>query len=75
MNKKLTISIDEAVYNGLHATVGERKIGRFIEELVKPHVIKANLLEAYQEMAADEMREKNANEWTEGLIGDFKQDA
>jgi len=75
MNKKLTISIDEAVYNGLHATVGERKIGRFIEELVKPHVINANLLEAYQEMAADEMREKNANEWTEGLIGDFKQDA
>lgn len=75
MNRKLTISIDEAVYNGLHATVGERKIGRFIEELVKPHVIKANLLEAYQEMAADEAREKKADEWTEGLIGDFKQDA
>ena len=72
MNKKLTISIDEAVYNGLHATVGNRKIGRFIEELVKPHVIKANLLEAYQEMAADEAREKSADEWTEGLIGDFK---
>ena len=39
MQKKLTITIDEDVYTGLYRVVGKRKISRFIESLVRPHVI------------------------------------
>src|SRR4051812_1002520 len=34
MRKKLTITLDERVYEGLHKVVGRRKISGFIESLV-----------------------------------------
>lgn len=70
MQKKLTISIDEKVYRGLYAIIGERKISQFIENLLKPDVLHQNLEAAYQEMAADTKREHEANEWNEGMIAD-----
>ena len=57
MPKKLTITIDEEVYQGLYATIGRRRISRFIEELVRPHVTSQSLEAAYAEMAQDEDRE------------------
>src|SRR5438874_12500405 len=36
MQKKLTITLDERVYNGLHTVIGRRRISRFIESLVRP---------------------------------------
>jgi predicted CopG family antitoxin len=71
MHKKLTISIDEKVYEGLYATIGEGKISQFIENLVKPHVLHQDLTQAYQEMASDEGREHEATAWSEGVIGDL----
>lgn len=71
MHKKLTISIDEKVYEGLYATVGEGKISQFIENLVKPHVLHQDLELAYREMALDKEREREANDWSEGIIGDI----
>ena len=68
--KKLTITIDEQVYAGLHNVVGRRRISQFIEGLVRPHVLPADLDEAYREMALDESRETETLEWAEGLIGD-----
>ncbi len=70
MRKKLTITVDEQVYEGLHQIVGSRRISRFIEDLVKPHVIRRDLESAYQQMAQDEARESDALEWSEGTIGD-----
>jgi predicted CopG family antitoxin len=70
MQKKLTVTIDEEVYDGLRAVIGPRKISRFIEELVRPHVVKKNMYAAYKEMAADQVRESEALEWAEGSIGD-----
>jgi predicted CopG family antitoxin len=70
MHKKLTITIDEKVYEGLYATIGHRKISQFIESLVKPHVLHQDLQAAYQEMAQDQIREGEANAWIEGVIGD-----
>ena len=75
MQKKLTITIDEGVYEGLHKVIGPRKISKFVEELVRPHVIRPNLEAAYAEMAKDEEREKEALEWAEGLIGDASDEA
>ena len=70
MQKKLTVTIDEEVYDGLRTVIGPRKISRFIEELVRPHVVKKNMYAAYKEMAADQVRESDALEWAEGTFGD-----
>lgn len=65
MQKKLTITVDEEVYEGLRKTIGPRKISKFIQELVRPHVVRPNLEAAYAEMAKDRKREKEAMEWAE----------
>lgn len=70
MQKKLTITIDENVYEGLHSVIGRRKISHFIEELVRPHVSDEDLDAGYAEMARDEAAEAEALEWSEALIGD-----
>ena len=70
MQKKLTISVDEAVYDGLYRVVGPRRISRFIEDLVRPHVLHQDLEDAYRKMAEDEKREAEALEWSEATIGD-----
>ena len=70
MHKKLTISIDEKVYDGLYSVVGKGAISQFIEDLVRPHVISDDLDAAYKLMASDTERESEALEWAEALIGD-----
>ena len=70
MQKKLTITVDEAVYEGLHKVIGRRHISHFIEDLVRPHVIAGDLEAGYRAMAADEAREQEALEWSEATIGD-----
>ncbi len=70
MQKKLTITIDEHVYEGLQERIGRRRISQFIESLVRPHVLPAELDAAYAAMAGDEAREAEAQEWTEATIGD-----
>ena len=74
MQKKLTVTIAEEVYDGLRAVIGPRKISRFIEDLVRPHVVKKNMYAAYKEMAADQVRESEALEWTEGTFGDVNDE-
>ena len=70
MQKKLTITVDEDVYEGLHKVIGRRRISQFIEDLVRPHVIGTDLEAGYRAMAADETRETEALEWSEATIGD-----
>lgn len=74
MTKKLTITIDDEVYEGLYRRIGRRKISRFLEELARPHVVDSELEAQYRAMAADEVREGEAEEWAEGLIGDVADD-
>lgn len=70
MYKKLTLNIDENIYYGLRSVIGERKISRFIENLVRPYIIRSDLEAAYKEMAKDGEREKEANAWCENFVGD-----
>jgi predicted CopG family antitoxin len=74
MQKKLTITVDERVYDGLYSVVGRQNISQFIESLVRPHVVKPSLESAYQEMALDEARENEALEWADATIGDIKHE-
>ncbi len=70
MHKKLTITVNEDVYDGLHRVIGPRKISRFVEDLVRPHVIGPALELGYARMAADERQEKEALEWAEATFRD-----
>jgi hypothetical protein len=68
--RKLTITVEDSVYRGLHKFVGRRNISRFLNDLARPHVVRDRLEEGYRAMAADEAREAEAAEWIEGLVGD-----
>jgi predicted CopG family antitoxin len=69
MHKKMTITIDEEVYDALYRVIGKGNISQFLESLARPHVLQEDLTSAYQAMAADHEREKAALEWSNGLIG------
>jgi predicted CopG family antitoxin len=71
MVRKLTITVDEDVYAGLHDRVGRRRISRFLNELARPHVLPEEIERGYEAMSRDEAREREAGEWTEALIGDI----
>ncbi|HEX3557284.1 MAG TPA: addiction module antitoxin [Thermoanaerobaculia bacterium] len=51
------------------------KISQFIETLVQPHVAAQDLAAAYRDMAADESREAEANEWAEATVQDVADKA
>lgn len=71
MHRRMTITLDEAVYEGLYRTVGKRHMSQFIEELLRPHVVDTALDAGYQAMAADRAREAEAAEWCNALMGDM----
>ncbi|MBU2611171.1 MAG: addiction module antitoxin [Chloroflexi bacterium] len=70
MQKKLTITLDAQVYDGLQQVIGRGHIGQFIENLVRPHVIGESLEAAYRAMSQDENREAEALEWAENTLGE-----
>ncbi len=74
MQKKLTITVNEKVYEGLHNVIGRRRISRFIEDLVRPHVLNQDLEAAYEQMSRDEAREAEALKWSEATIGDVSDE-
>jgi hypothetical protein len=70
MQKRMTITMDEAVYEGLVRVVGRRKISAFLENLALPLVVGNDLSAGFQAMAQDTAREQEALEWSEAMIGD-----
>ena len=71
MHRRMTITLDEVVYEGLYRMVGKRRISQFIETLVRPHVLDTTLDDGYRAMAADQEREAEALEWCNTLIKDM----
>ena len=78
MSKKLTIQVSDEFYDGLQRQVGKRGIGRFLEDLARPHVLTPKpgdpgwedwLERQYAEAAADEEAEREAKEWVEADLG------
>jgi predicted CopG family antitoxin len=67
MHKKMTITLDEAVYEGLYRTIGKRRMSQFIEDLLRPHVLGSQLDDGYQAMAKDQQREADAAEWCNAI--------
>ena len=74
MHKRMTITLDEVVYDGLYRTVGKRRISQFIEDLLRPHVLDSALDDGYRAMAADVSREQEAQEWCYALSKDMQRE-
>jgi predicted CopG family antitoxin len=75
MQKKLTITVDEQVYEGLHRVIGRGRISKFIEGLVRPHVVHPDLEAAYAQMAKNAKRERKAQLWVETTFKDSTDEA
>lgn len=75
MHKRMTITLDEDVYEGLYRTIGKRRMSQFIEDLVRPHVLDSSLDEGYKAMNADKAREAEAKEWCNALANDMANEA
>ena len=71
MAKKLTITVDDDVYAGLHRRIGRCRISRFMNNLARPPVAPPDMVEGYRAMAADEERDREAREWIEGVSADI----
>jgi hypothetical protein len=70
--RKLTILLDEQVYERLHAVAGRRRVGRLVEQLVRDRLLREDLDSGYSEMAADEGREAEAFTWAEATLADLR---
>ena len=70
MPKKLTITVDAEVYDGLHSIIGRRRISRFLNDPARPHVVGQDPTRGYAAMAADEAREAEAEAWADALLND-----
>ena len=75
MHKRMTITLDEAVYEGLNRTIGKRRMSQFIEDLLRPHVLDTSLDDGYRAMAADKVREAQAQDWSNALANDLPDEA
>ena len=75
MHKKMTITLDEAVYEGLWRTVGKRRMSQFIEDLARPLVLTSAMDEGYKAMATDQAREAEAMEWCNALAKDMANES
>jgi predicted CopG family antitoxin len=70
MTKKLTITVSDEVYRGLHRRVGRRKISRLIDGLAREHLRAKPLAQEYADAAADENADRDALEWIEPGVGE-----
>lgn len=83
MAKKLTIQVSDEFYDGRQRRVGKRGIGRFLEQLARPHVLPLKpgdpgweewLEQQYREQAAEEAADPELaaeiREWIESGVGE-----
>ncbi len=86
MSKKLTIAVSDEVYERLQRQIAQGKIGCFIDQVARQHLVERNsshywlnasneeLEKDYAEAAADVDREREALEWCEAFIGETLED-
>lgn len=71
MERKITISLSDEVYDGLTRQVDAEHMSDYIENLLRSIVAHEDeLLAAYREMASDTAREQEALDWIESAPDD-----
>jgi predicted CopG family antitoxin len=69
MQRRLTITIADEVYRGLHQQIGRGETSRFIENVVRPYVVTTDGLEAeYRAAVEDTAAEREAADWIEANV-------
>jgi metal-responsive CopG/Arc/MetJ family transcriptional regulator len=71
MHHRMTITLEESVYQNLKRMVAPRHRSQFIEDAIRPLVSDAELEADYAALAADEKQNAEASEWMNGLIKDM----
>lgn len=75
MSRRITITLDDELYEGLRQRAGSGDMSALIEDLLRPLVAPdAELEAAYREMAADTEREREALEWIEAVPDEALED-
>lgn len=74
-HKKLTITLDEAVYDGLYRTIGRGKMSQYIEDLLRPNVMGADLRASFAALALDEEHNREAAEWDSIDLAEMQDEA
>jgi len=74
MQKELTITIHEDVYDGLFQAIGSQNISRFIEDLVRPYILYSDLDAAYPGMLGGGEQEVEALQWAETMLDTFNSE-
>lgn len=69
VQKRMTITMDAAVYEGLIRVVGRSKASQFLQSLPRPHVLDTSMDDGYRTMGNYRQREAEAK-WINGLIAD-----
>lgn len=61
--RKLTITVSDEVYDGLHRRIGARRISGFIDRLARPYVDDAAAEALYREAENDPDRAEAIADW------------
>ncbi len=61
--RKLTITVSDEVYEGLHRRIGARRISSFIDRLARPYVDSAAAEALYGEAESDADRREALSDW------------
>ena len=59
----------------MKVSVARRRIGCFVEDLVRPYIMFSDLEAAYQQMAQEKEREAEALEWAEATLREVSDEA
>ena len=69
MHRRMAVTLDDEVCEGLYRRVGKCRMSQFIEDLLRPHVLDSSMDEGCRAMDADCRRESEALEWCNALMG------
>jgi len=75
VKKRLTVTVDPEVYNGLYHVAGKRNISRFLERLARPIVVQRTPKSSYRDLAKDEDDAREAREWCDAHLNDIVDEA
>ena len=62
MQKRMTVTQDETVYDGLMRAVSWGKVSQFLESLARPHALNVLMDDRYRAMSRDSQHEAEASE-------------
>ena len=67
IKKKVTLMLDSDIYDSLKSKAGERGIGAYMSNLVRPLIVVADIDSGYKALSQDASARKESREWLENM--------